>query len=1308
MKTKNIQNILNRIRPLTLSILAVLPPALFAQSTRFAYSGSLSESNTLVNGPYEFRFELYGQVSGGGALAGPLTNSPVTVSNGLFTVQLDFGAAPFDGGDRWLEIGVRKIAAVPFSTLSPRQMITPIPYAITARNLSAPLAASALGGVYSNAVTLNHPANVFVGNGSGLSGITSTTLGGKTATEFWQRGGNSGTTPGTHFLGTTDGQALELKVGNARALRLEPNSSAPNVIGGAAINTVDVGIAGATISGGGTIGQYTNRVGAHHSTVSGGAGNYIEGFGSLYSTIGGGWLNSVSGLQAVISGGAGNTIQVSRSATIGGGEGNMIQYNASTSRGTIGGGYQNVIGTNAASGTIGGGSQNILAERAAASTIAGGQNNEVQKEASAVTIGGGSGNLVSSNADYATISGGSGNKILTNTSYASIAGGRNGSIGSESSMATIGGGSANVIRRNSPGAAIGGGMNHSIGTNSPGATVSGGLQNEIQDLTQYATVSGGLQNRVESGAYNSFIGAGGYNVVGFDAYFGTIAGGGGNALAPGAVYATVGGGEANRIGTNSVYSTIAGGLQNSIAPSTVLGTIGGGGENKVLSSYGVVPGGDRNEAGSFGFAAGRRAKATHAGAFVWADATDADFASTTTNQFRVRANGGVNFETGGAGVTVDGTPIGSGGGGGGSNNGAGITNLNAAALAFGTVPDARLSANVPRLNSAATFNGALTTTDDLIGLRLKVGTGHLLSGFKGTIAGGENNTNLAGWAFIGGGRSNLVNSPYGVIGGGEANSVDSLNVTIGGGRRNSVATDAVEATIGGGAFNRVGINATYATIGGGNSNVVYGYGATIAGGRDNRIDAQTPDSTIAGGAENVVRSNAFLSMIGGGGRNDIGDGSYFSTIAGGIRNTISLDSRTSVIGGGGDNLIQGSSLRSVIAGGIENTIETSASAATISGGSSNLIRASSPGSVVSGGEQNVIGTGSPWATIGGGSGNTNGVDHGTIAGGLRNLVYAGSHGSVIGGGASNRVGGAVFISPFPARDSTISGGSFNAIMGGPNLPIEGATVGGGVHNRVEGNYATIPGGFENYAIGSYSFAAGRRARAEHNGAFVWADATDADFASTSTSQFLIRAAGGVGIGATNLTGALFIRQPTGAPAAGMSAADNGLGLGQFSTSSYKWIQSYGGALALNPVGNNVGIGTTNPAARLQVVNATCDGNNWVNSSDRNLKENFRPVDAQQVLEKVAGLAIQQWNYKSTPGQSHVGPVAQDFRAAFGLGADDTSIGTVDADGVALAAIQGLNQKLTDELKRRDAENAELKLRLQRLERLIHSTSRDAK
>jgi len=144
---------------------------------------------------------------------------------------------------------------------------------------------------------------------------------------------------------------------------------------------------------------------------------------------------------------------------------------------------------------------------------------------------------------------------------------------------------------------------------------------------------------------------------------------------------------------------------------------------------------------------------------------------------------------------------------------------------------------------------------------------------------------------------------------------------------------------------------------------------------------------------------------------------------------------------------------------------------------------------------------------------------------------------------------------------------------------------------------------------------------------------------------------------------------------------------------------------------NTGIGatpTTSPNDRLVVVNAHCDGNNWINSSDRNLKENFTPVDVMDVLDRVAALPIARWNYKSDSNAPHMGPVAQDFRAAFQLGIDDKGIATVDEGGVALAAIQGLNEKVGAENAALRAENEGLKKRLERIEHMLAPKEEAAK
>jgi hypothetical protein len=146
----------------------------------------------------------------------------------------------------------------------------------------------------------------------------------------------------------------------------------------------------------------------------------------------------------------------------------------------------------------------------------------------------------------------------------------------------------------------------------------------------------------------------------------------------------------------------------------------------------------------------------------------------------------------------------------------------------------------------------------------------------------------------------------------------------------------------------------------------------------------------------------------------------------------------------------------------------------------------------------------------------------------------------------------------------------------------------------------------------------------------------------------------------------------------------------------------------------VGIGTNAPTALLQVGSATCNGTTWANASDRNAKENFQPVNGLDVLRAVAALPLSRWNYKADKTSEHIGPMAQDFYASFGVGSDDKHISTVDADGVALAAIQGLNQTLQAELAAQkqsaEAKNADiealkakndaLEKRLEALERLL--------
>jgi hypothetical protein len=182
------------------------------------------------------------------------------------------------------------------------------------------------------------------------------------------------------------------------------------------------------------------------------------------------------------------------------------------------------------------------------------------------------------------------------------------------------------------------------------------------------------------------------------------------------------------------------------------------------------------------------------------------------------------------------------------------------------------------------------------------------------------------------------------------------------------------------------------------------------------------------------------------------------------------------VGGGRYNTA--SRYYATVAGGYVN--EASGAYATVGGGNWNS--ASGWSATVAGGRENVA-SGDSTTTVGGGYVNTASGDFATVAGGRSNAATG--------------------------DFATVGGGCWNIAYG------EYATVAGGYYDTASGKYATVPGGLRNLASGDYSFAAGRRAKANHDGAFVWADSTDADFASTGENQFLIRASGGVGIGTTN-------------------------------------------------------------------------------------------------------------------------------------------------------------------------------------------------
>jgi hypothetical protein len=674
---------------LALWILNAAHSTAFAQGTAFTYQGQLQNNGSLASGTYDLQFTLYTNATGGNSVTGPVTNSAVTITNGFFTVTMDFGPGPWNGQTTWLQIGVESNDITTFTPLSPRQQLTPVPYAIfaeggNAAGLTGTLPMDSLGGIYGGAVNLTNAGNSFTGTfggyGAGLSNVNATLLNGLAPSNFWQTSGNSGTTAGPNFVGTTDNQALELHVNGVRALRLEPTATngAVNVIGGSPNNFVGAGVVGATIGGGGAINysgaSFTNSVTVDFGTVGGGYANNANAYASV---IAGGYQNVNNGFVGFLGAGDGNTIVGS-----GAGDGAVLVGGYSNTNGgeaaVLVGGTANFIGGFANNSFIGGGANNSIVGSYVLpvfGVISGGYNNSIQTNIAYAFIGGGENNVIQTGSSGSFIGGGKGNNLYVNASYATISGG-NGNSANYSS--TVGGGALN--NASGLGAAVAGGgiwvsnsFLYNVGNRANGtsAFIGSGVLNSANGND--SVVGGGYQNTAGNAQFNSGnspVVAGGYqNTAGAD--FSVVSGGADNAATND--YTTVGGGYQNTAGGVFGYSTVGGGYQNNATGtySTVSGganntangsytAVGGGYVNAANGTGATVPGGIGNVASGAGsFAAGQDAQAVNNGAFVWSDGT-ATTSSAANNQFAARASGGVIFYSSSANNVGVQLPAGSG------------------------------------------------------------------------------------------------------------------------------------------------------------------------------------------------------------------------------------------------------------------------------------------------------------------------------------------------------------------------------------------------------------------------------------------------------------------------------------------------------------------------------------------------------------------------------------------------------------------------------------------------------------------------
>jgi hypothetical protein len=657
-------SILNLKFPLLAALLALLStlnPQLSASplGTAFTYQGQLTDGGRPAQGSYDLRFTLYDAVTNGSAIAGPITNSPVGVTNGLFTTTLDFGVGVFTAAARWLEIAVRTNGGGAFTALWPLQELTPAPCALYATNAGAAAYAALAGSALTASNTpwsglTGVPADFADGvdNDTTYTAGTGLTLAGTVLSAHFAGSGVANTVArGDHDHGgvyaPTNHQhnAADLASGTLADARLSDNvpllSGSPTFGGtvrvrnaSPAVQCVNSGDSNRWIqmSYNSYLGPLLQGDGYPRLTLDADAdatGTIVLGVGG--DRVGIGVLDPASALDvngtvtATAFSGSGAGLTALNGATLTAGSvASAALANSAVTTAKIA--DNAVTAARLASGAVG---TAALADASVTSAkILDGVIATADLTNGAVT----SGKLASEAASLAKVSGGtmavSGTDVGIGTTspirklHVRDGSGRDG----DGAAIQVGGTGANEDAK-----LIYFGGDERVYLGEKGAndrmelragefyfdTGNVGIGTATPDCK--LEVNGDVRaGRLSIGTNHTLSGVGA-----------TIAGGEQNANA--AQWATLGGGRNNRIETDAVGASLAGGVDNHIQSTAWYGTIPGGYGNRV--------------AGYCSFAAGRQAIAGHPGCFVWADSAAGGFSSSSADQFLIRAAGGVGIGT---------------------------------------------------------------------------------------------------------------------------------------------------------------------------------------------------------------------------------------------------------------------------------------------------------------------------------------------------------------------------------------------------------------------------------------------------------------------------------------------------------------------------------------------------------------------------------------------------------------------------------------------------------------------------------------
>ena len=1266
--------------------------------TAFSYQGRLSVSGAPATGSYDFKFTLFDAASEGTEVAGPVTNSVVTVSNGQFTTTLDFGGGVFDGNPRWLDIAVKTNGGSDFSLLLPRQPLTPTPYALyasgaaTAAALTGTLSVGQLSGMVPLAQL---PGGLVTNNQSGVScrGLTVT---------------SNLYVSGTNF-------ANYLVISNAPAFN---GSSITNLNPAALAGTINLAnlpaavvtnnASGITLAGaftGNGVGLTNEDLALENShgaiTWSANWGNFVLGANVPVPNAsipvvadfnGDGWPDLACG--------AGNRLYVytnnqqggfALAANIGGdGSPNRmiaLDVNGDGKVDLVCGHWSDSklsVFTNNGSGGFALASSPATDGYTGSGLVGGDFRGDDKVELI----------CAQNNRNYLVVLTNAGNGVFASNSIITVDADSNSSTRGLAAADMNGDGKLDLIC-----------TDHASANNAQVLTNNG--MGGFVAVGPVVTLPG----------FPDWVAAADFNGDGLVDF--VTANGSGNSLS----VCTNNGAGRFGVKTNlplpsTAFSVLAVDI-NGDGRLDVLGTTSAG----TLSVY------TNDGAGGFGLMATLTNALFSAGYLAAADINrdgrmDVATASYGNNSLGVFLNTPASY---GAPAAFQGSFAGSG---------AGLTNIPSAALT-GPVLAAQLPAGlITNGQSAVSLGGTFTgngaglsnlNASAVVGLSLSnvwtlggnnVAPGQFLGstnnqplefqangrrvlrlesvegGFPNvvggdsinTIASGVNTATIAGGAeqhigdngnasTIGGGYGNSVQggSGFGTIAGGGLNLIASNapNATISGGLSHLLALGASNSVIAGGYGNTSAAPAT--VIGGGLWNSAYGANSTVPGGRNNFTYG---DNSVAMGYFNRASGFASFAM----GEQSTADGDYsvamgYTSRANGQGSTalgsqvVASGSGSTALGVYNYALSEGSTAlgentwaiganstalghSSTASGNLSTamgsqtraggTCSTAMGSQTQAGGVSST--AMGGGSQANAdysfavGQENFLDDTAYGSSIVGGGENTNSGTVATIGGGYHNTIQSLVGQCFLGAGQFNTI-------ETHASQSFLGGGEFNSIQS----DAAHAFLGSGYSNSISGPYGVVPGGDRNTA-GASSFAAGHRAKATHQNAFLWADGNDFDFPSTAANQVRFRATGSFDI--------ITAIDATGEQTAGV------------------WLS--GG------------------------------DSSWRSISDRNAKKGIQPVDGAVVLEKLAQVPVSQWHYKweadnATP---HLGPMAQDFITAFYPGRDDKSISTLEFDGVEMAAIQALNQKLKEKdaeiaaLQAKAAEVDQLKQRLEALEKLL--------